>query len=55
MQIMNPDWNCKERGEVKLLREVKVINHTDIASYLKLKADGYKTIWTGEGKIALHK
>jgi hypothetical protein len=55
MQIMNPDWNCKERGEVKLLRDVKVINHTDIASYLKLKADGYKTIWTGGGKIALHK
>ena len=55
MQIMNPDWNCKERGEVKLLRDVKVINHTNIASYLKLKADGYKTIWTGEGKIALRK
>lgn len=55
MQIMNPDWTCEERGEGKLLRDVKVIKHTDIASFLKLKAEGYKTIWTGEGKIALHK
>jgi len=53
MQIMNPDWTCEERGDGKLLRDVKVIKHTDISSYLKLKADGYKTIWTGEGKIAL--
>jgi hypothetical protein len=55
MKIMNPDWTCEERGDGKLLRDVKVIKRTDISSYLELKADGYKTIWTGEGKIALRK
>ena len=55
MKTLNPDWTCEERGEGKLLQGVKVINYTDISSYLKLKAEGYKTIWTGEGKIALHK
>lgn len=52
---VNPDWTCEERGDGKLLLGVKIIKHTDIISYLKFKKEGYRTIWVGEGKIALHK
>jgi hypothetical protein len=53
MNYINPDLTCEERGEGKLIRGVRLIKFTDLKTYLELKNDGWKTIWTGEGKIAL--
>ena len=40
--------------KLKKVREV-IIRGTNIQRYLKLKKLGYKTNWTGEGKISLIK
>jgi len=39
---------------VKKVREV-IISGSSIEKYLRLKKLGYKTNWTGEGKISLIK
>jgi len=39
---------------MKLVDEI-VIRNTEIGRYMSLKAEGYVTLWVGEGKICLGK
>jgi len=49
MNCINPDWTCDERNEPRVV----IIKHTDLKTYLALKAAGWRTLWTGNGKICL--
>jgi hypothetical protein len=49
MSYINPDWTCDERNEPRVI----IIKHTDLKTYLTLKAAGWRTLWTGNGKICL--
>ena len=45
-----------KKGSIKTAeKDIKTIKGDDLAEYNRLKADGYKVDWTGEGRIQLSK